>query len=248
MPQLIHVSDLTHQVAKLYRHHFVDFLRVLVWLIVPTVLIELGPLLPLEEFAKQVIIAALTIITVVASLWLSVMVVDLIRTYSGEIVDTRKLERRSWGIWGRVIDLTLISLLQGLVVAAGFLLFLVPGLIFWCWFSFARYAVLVDGVSPGSQALKTSKELVNGRFWQIVWRWLASYLYFGIFLVLGIALLLAIIGAFLGNPGLAFTNSIFEGNAPLWWASLITNLATILATPLFIGLGVLLYQDVKRTK
>lgn len=252
MSQLIHVSDLVHQVTALYRKHFFDFLRLLLWLLVPTILADLLTIIPANESLKDVLGVALTIITIVASLWLSVMLVDLVRRFNGSSGDAKKLEKRSWGVWGRVIDFMLITLLQGLVVGIGFLLFIVPGVIFWGWFSFARYAVLVDGVSPGSQALRASRDLVIGRFWKVAWRWIGSYLYFGVFLFLVLSILFAVVGALTGNPAAAFqgmvTYSFENPGDQLWWTSLIMDIITILATPVFVAVGVMLYEDAKRSR
>lgn len=246
---LIHVSDLTQKVTALYRKHFVDFLRVLVWLLVPALLADLVPLLPTTGINKKMIVIGLGIVTAVVALWLSVVLIDMIRDFVGDRVDVKKLERKSWGLWGRVVDFALISLLQGLVVGLGFLLFVIPGLVFWCWFSFARYAVLVDGISPGTQALKASKALVTGQFWSIAWRWIGSYIYFGVFMILASILLVAIGGAVMGDPAAAFRDiASQETFAPsLWWSALLTDIVTILMTPLFVAVGVLLYEDAKRS-
>ncbi|GEM_PF-3130819 len=247
---LIHVSDLTQKATTLYKKHFVDFLRVLVWLLVPTLLADLVPFVPTSGFMRKLIVIALGAVTAIIALWLSVVLVDMVRDFSGARVPVKKLADRSWGIGGRAIDLVLVSFLQGLVVALGFILFIIPGLVAWCWFSFARYAVLVDGISPGTQSLKASKVLVTGQFWPIAWRWIGSYLYFGVFMILIISLLLAVGGAVLGNPAIAFRDITAASSLQptLWWSALVTDVVTVLMTPLFIAVGVLLYEDAKRTR
>ncbi|MBI4281172.1 hypothetical protein HY628_03165 [Candidatus Uhrbacteria bacterium] len=243
MPQpLIHVSDLTKEVTSLYRKHFFDFLRILIWLLVPTVLSALLPLFPISKLSKIVIDASLSLLMVILSLWLSVTLVDLVGTYAGK-TNAKKLKQGIWAQAGRVVDFTLISLLQAAVIFIGFLLFVIPGFIFLNWFSFARYAVLIDESSPGSEALRLSKNLVNGRFWSIAWRWIGSYLYFGSFLVLVTIALVALVGALLGDPGLGLRNG-----QPVWWSTLIVSVFSVLVTPIFIAVGVLLYEDAKRTK
>lgn len=245
MSQLIPISTLTDKVTAMYRKHFMDFFRYLLWLLVPVVLASLLTLLPISSFTRGILDAALAIIITIISLWLSVVFIDMIVGFLGHRSQTKVLAKKSWGMWGRVIDLVLVSLLQAGVVLLGFLLFIIPGIVFAVWFSFARYAVLVDGSSPGAQALRLSKELVSKRFWPLLWRWVGAYVYYGLFLVLGGGLLLVIIGAILGNPGAAFVEASVQ--AP-WWSELIVGTISVLATPIFIGVGVALYESAKQTR
>lgn len=241
---LIHVSDLTKQATTTYRAHFMDYLRVLAWLLIPATLASLLPIIPMSAGNRWVLNLIFSILIAVMSLWLSVVLVDLSRVYLGKSSAPKKILQASWGMAGRIVDFVLISLLQGIVVIVGLLLFVIPGLIFAVWFSFSRYSVIVDGVSPGSAALRASKTLVAGRFWPILWRWVGSYLYFGSFFVLGTVAILAAIGALLGNAQLGFVVT----PAPLWWSDLIVTVISTLFTPLFILIGVILYEDAKRTR
>ena len=62
-----------------------------------------------------------------------------------------------------------LSALSGLVVAGGFVMAVVPGIIFAIWFSFSIYAFLIDG-KRGLEALLKSKEYVVGYFWPVFGR------------------------------------------------------------------------------
>ncbi|MDP3985317.1 MAG: hypothetical protein Q8P82_01005 [bacterium] len=242
MAQLIHVTDLSKQAFDLYRKHFLDFLRLLVWLLVPTILSALLPITSLNELSLAIADGFLSLIMIVISLWISVVLVDMIVEYERISSNEKRIREGSWGTAGRVVDFSIVSFLQGIVVALGFILFIIPGIIFAVWFSFSRYAMLIDGTSPGSEALRHSKALVVGRFWSIVWRWFGTYLYFGSLILLGTIALLALLGAVLGNAGLAFAAE------PAWWATLIIGVVSVLVTPLFIAVGVLLYNNAKHTQ
>jgi len=59
-----------------------------------------------------------------------------------------------------------ISLLVNLAVSAGFFFFVIPGFIFWVWFSLATPVLLSENVR-GVKALSRSKELVKGKAWEV---------------------------------------------------------------------------------
>lgn len=65
-----------------------------------------------------------------------------------------------------------VSLLAGLAVAGGFLLLIIPGIIFAVWFVCARYIVLFENIR-GRAALARSRELAKGYWWAIAGRLLA---------------------------------------------------------------------------
>jgi hypothetical protein len=59
------------------------------------------------------------------------------------------------------------ALLTGLVVVGGFLLFIVPGIIFLGWFAFTAQ-VAVDEHIFGVAALKRSRDLARGHWWEVM--------------------------------------------------------------------------------
>ncbi|GAI05360.1 unnamed protein product [marine sediment metagenome] len=58
----------------------------------------------------------------------------------------------------------MVSLLTGLIVGLGFLLLIIPGIIFTIWFVFSTYTVICED-KKGFKALSRSKELVKGYWW-----------------------------------------------------------------------------------
>ncbi len=61
------------------------------------------------------------------------------------------------------------SILVGLVVIVGFILLIVPGIIFAVWFSFTTMIVVLEGLR-GKAALQKSKSYVQGRWWPVLGR------------------------------------------------------------------------------
>ena len=71
--------------------------------------------------------------------------------------------------WGKIGAYYWIVILRSLIVLAGCLLLIVPGIIFSVWFSLAPYVYIFEGLK-GSKALSRSKELVKGRTFAVFGR------------------------------------------------------------------------------
>jgi uncharacterized membrane protein len=93
---------------------------------------------------------------------------------------------------GLIINYVVSSVLYGLVVFFGFILLVVPGIIFAVRFQFYQYLVVDKNMGP-IEALKVSWHITDGSFWNLVLYWLlvAGINILGI-LALGIGLLATI--------------------------------------------------------
>jgi hypothetical protein len=69
--------------------------------------------------------------------------------------------------FGHIWPLLGTNFLALVIILVGFVLLIIPGLIFMTWYAFAS-VVVVDERLSGWAALKRSKELVKGRFWEVV--------------------------------------------------------------------------------
>lgn len=63
--------------------------------------------------------------------------------------------------FGKLLPLLGVSILTGLSVVVGFVLCVIPGIIFALWFSMATHVVIIEGIG-GTAAMGRSKELVSG--------------------------------------------------------------------------------------
>jgi hypothetical protein len=63
----------------------------------------------------------------------------------------------------------LLSILTVLIVAGGFILLIIPGILFSVWFAFSRLA-MIDANLGVKESLVKSRELVKGRFWRVFGR------------------------------------------------------------------------------
>jgi len=80
---------------------------------------------------------------------------------------------------GMVLPLAWVGLLTGFVISGGFMLLVIPGIVFMVWFCFAQF-VLVCEDSRGMDALLKSKEYIRGEWFNVALRlllvWAASLL------------------------------------------------------------------------
>lgn len=73
--------------------------------------------------------------------------------------------------WARTSKYFVTSFFTGLVVIIGFVLFIIPGIIFSVWFSFAHLIAILENEN-GIESMKKSKALVKGNFWPILGRFI----------------------------------------------------------------------------
>lgn len=98
-----------------------------------------------------------------------------------------------------------LVLLAGFVTLGGFVMLIIPGIIFGTWFAFAIYIFIIEG-EKGMNALLRSKEYVRDYWWQVFGRQLLFAL-----AALVVIALLGIIGTILaGEAGATFIVDLFS--------------------------------------
>jgi hypothetical protein len=122
----------------------------------------------------------------------------------------------------RLWSVILVSILVGLVVAVGFILLVIPGIIFLVFLSVSIPALIVEG-RRGTEAMGRSWNLVKGNFWHA----------FGVIVVA--ALIVGIISGIIGAIG--------GHNWAVRW--IFTAIAQILTVPFASLVSVLLYLDLR---
>jgi len=173
------------------------------------------------------------------SLWLGVSLVYMVKDRDEEISVKEVLSRG----WKKILSYWWVSILSGLIVVGGFILFIVPGIIIATWFILAMY-VLVSEDLRGMSALFRSKQLVSGYWWSV----------FGRFLVLGLVLLVTVIPfiiltAIIGGSG--YFDIKGSENVELGPRLAIQSLTTLYQwgiAAIVAAFGFLLYEDLKRVK
>ncbi|MDP9242498.1 MAG: hypothetical protein M3O84_04905 [Actinomycetota bacterium] len=140
----------------------------------------------------------------------------------GDPVDIQESYR--WG-FRRIGSVILVGLLVGLAVAVGFILLVIPGIIFLVFFSVSIPALVIEN-RRGTEAMKRSWFLVGGSFWHA----------FGVIIVA--ALITGVVSSLLGAIGGSnwFTSWIFSA------------IAQIITVPFSALVSVLLYLDLRSRK
>ena len=129
-----------------------------------------------------------------------------------------------WG-FARFGSVLLISILVGLAVLGGFILLIIPGIIFLVMFSVAIPALVVENLR-GTDAMSRSWNLVKGNFWHAL----------GLIIVAGI--LTAVVGGIVGAIGGAISDNWFV----VW---IFQAIAQIITAPFTALVTVLLYLDLR---
>ena len=134
---------------------------------------------------------------------------------------------QAWKKLGQIIWLTVLTMF---IVAGGYGLFIIPGLLFAVWVMFGLYAVAA-GDGGGMNGLAISREYVRGRWWPVLFR------FFLVWLIP--MLILAVAGKFLASAR-------SEASVLVIFACIVIFQA--LFTPFFIVYLYRLYLDLKETK
>ena len=133
-----------------------------------------------------------------------------------KVLEVKETFREGRTILWRVMGASVIS---SLVTGVGYLLLVIPGVIFSVWFSFTLYIVVTKG-ARAFEAIKKSKELVNGYFWPVAGRLLVFTL----------------------------LNILIQSALSIKQIETVGGIISFLLTPYFVLLSYLLYLDVKRAK
>ena len=137
----------------------------------------------------------------------------------GDPVDVEASYRYGFKRLGSVI---LLSLLVGLIVAVGFILLIVPGIIFLVFLS-ASIPVLIVENRRGTEAMSRSWNLVKGHFWH------------ALVVILVAALIVGVVSGIIGAIG--------GDNWFVRW--IFTSIAQIVTAPFAALVSVILYLDLR---
>jgi len=118
------------------------------------------------------------------------------------------------------------------IIAGGFLLFIIPGILFSIWFSLAIF-ILVFEERKGFNALFRSKYLVKGKFWGVLGRFLL------LGLIIGLGLFLVFIFGLFGIENKQTESQISE---------VIGYFIQLFILPFFLIYGFLIYNNLKKIK
>ncbi len=173
-------------------------------------------------------------------LWiLSILTILTLHHTHDQQLDLLTLPKKGWDLIKPVIW---VSLLQALIMLGGFLLVIIPGIVFTVWFAYAQEAVIIDN-KRGIEALTASRQLSKGRFFTVLWYTISiPLLIFGLYLIFASGLT-GIIAALLKTP----LDIIVSENPPLW-IDMVFSVGIIFVMPLMLIYSVMTYLQLKERK
>ncbi len=175
-----------------------------------------------------VLMIVLLVAMIYIGVWSSVAELFAIKDYEQNITFKEAFKR------GRPYINSFFStgLLAGLAIFGGFILFIIPGIIFALWFSQSCYIVINENLS-NTAALKRSKAYIKGRMWEVF----LKYLFIGLIVYGSLALVS------LGASGIALAARTKPENF-----SWISNVLSFVLAPLLTTYGYVLYKHLKGEK
>ena len=165
----------------------------------------------------------LAIATLVVSIWTQMATMVAIKDLD-TVLSFREAYKQSSGL---ILSSLVISILTGLALMGGFILLVIPGIIFLVWFSFGNY-VLVNEGKKGSEALQASKEYVKGNFWAVLGRYIV--------LILVAIVVFAVPSGILSMTGLKILEDVY------------TTVASLFFSPLAVIYTFLMYRSLRDMK
>lgn len=125
-----------------------------------------------------------------------------------------------------------VSLIKGFLVAAGVLLFIIPGIIFSIWYAFVLYGVVLFG-EHGWAAMSSSKNLVAGRWWSVAWRLVLPLFVFGVGIAAANLISMLLLGLL---PLSTESNTLLSNITGNLLSAIFTPLTTIAVLNLYLSL------------
>lgn len=217
--------NLLNKSLRVYRTNAATLIGYSSWLLLPVATFVLLDFLPLTQFV-QFLAFVLLIVELLLSFWVAIILVLFADAYlNGEKPEHKKLSQKAKDL---IMPVLLVALLQILVTIGGLILLIIPGILFFVWFSLSQFTVMLDG-KRGFEALQTSKSMVKGRFWKVV------SLFFGgtvvIFFVYSICISV-IISVITALQGVSLTD-VLAGTIPLWM-QILESVGEVIILPLVV--------------
>lgn len=247
---LISAKNIIKQSIELYQKNYQIFFKYLLLLFIPTGIMAvagvvigsfLATVMVLGFSAPMMFYLLIIIAGSIASMWISLALVRVMAArYENKKTQTEKIELQN--AVPLILPAILASLLTTLAITGGLILLIIPGVIFTIWFAFSFYAVALDN-NKVIESLKTSKRLVQGRWWSVWWRLFAPGIVFALFMILAQWLI--------GFP----IEIILKYVTPETWLyavlvslfALLSTFVSLFFTPLTTAAPTILYLELKKT-
>jgi len=247
---MISAKEIILQSVELYKKNTHLFIKYMLVLFIPTGIITIlsaifgstGEMVYLYGFGVTLTLYILLIILgSITSLWISLAFIKIIAS-KHEKKEVPNLKTSLLSIKQLIIPAILVSILNTLIIFGGFILLIVPGIIFAIWFAFAIYDVAINDTKEPIQALKNSKKLVDGRWFEVLWLLFAPGFIFSVSPM--------IIQKIISWPLNFIVNTTIENSFSFFFlivlGSILSLAITLIFTPLTTAAPVILYNELKK--
>ena len=172
-----------------------------------------------------ILVLFFVLLTIITQVWGQVSLLCAVSAKE-EKIGIKEAFRRGWK---KLRSFYWLSALMSLIIFGGFLLLIIPGIVFAIWFALGGLILVNEGVK-GMTALLKSREYMRGNIGGVFVRWLIIFL-----IMIGIVLT---------------ESAFFEfSKTPEWFSAIITNATSLfLFSPLLAIFSFLIYEDLKRVK
>lgn len=181
----------------------------------------------------DVLVALVNVLLILATCWIQATIITTMSMRGSH--PKKDPDPRSIGLYATSIlgTLVLTALLSGFLQFAGYILFIIPGILATVLFTFAPQEVVLHGAGPLS-ALAASRAKVQPQFFAVLWRLVVLTVatvgaYFG-----AIVFLLALVSIATGADPVTLANT-----TPAWLDAVLTVLQIVFLPPFIIGHTVL---------
>lgn len=220
-------GDIFDELFDLYKKHFALFFGISAVVFIPVYVLAYA-LGGVSAYAVSMVAGGLLNYLVIAATTYAVS-----QCYLGNTTTIAE----SYKAVGRKIVPFLITMIGvGIIIGAGLLLLVIPGLIFAFWYAFISEVYILED-KTGREARDRSKELAAGNWDRIFVLGLLSFI------------LMAIVSAVFELPlGLIPSAGMMAGGISGLAEGILTGLAATLTTPIQVMAFVLLYYDIRVRK
>lgn len=224
-------GDLLDETFDLYKRHFLLFIGIagVIFLPMSTILYSFGAI---AQTILGILMLPLHYIVVAAATW------AVSQSYLGKEVSILGSYQ---AVSRRLVLFLLTMLVATIIIGCGFMLLIIPGVIFMFWYAFISEVFVVEGKS-GTAARNRSKELASGHYGRIfVLGFITSLINYFIQMLFGLPL-----GIILG---FSQAEVVMMSGGPIGGlVGLVQGLASTLVMPIQVIAFVLLYYDVRVRK
>ena len=233
---MLTVTELLRLTSTIYRRNAGLYLGYAGWLMIPSSAVAIAAAVVHPEQSWILDLGQVVIFLMTLGVWI------LLTRITGNIVAQQKinLDELSRKTMELLWPVFWVGLAVTVIQVVGFVLLIIPGVLFLVWYGFAEMEVVINE-QRGLTALRESRALSRGRFFPVLWR-----------LLLGPLVLLAVYvslsAGLISLVELIATGSVtFFTGAPSLAANLIQTITDVFALPIFVIYPAVLYLDLKQS-